>query len=131
WTNSGTTTMGGKVSNYDVYVFSPDLTGNQVGVAASPDNPEETSFIVGSGDYTVYVVPFDVSPSVPFTATLTMNRNNPTWPMQQGITRVSPGTPQFFNYRAPNGVADDAGEPSVGVNWTTEKIFNSIPNGGT
>lgn len=131
WTNSGTTTMGATNSNFDVFVFSPDITGDQVGAVVSADNPEETSMIVGSGDYTVYVIPFDVSPTVTFTATLTLSRNNPIWPAQQGVTTVPSGTPQFHNFHAPVGVADDAGEPSVGVNWTTEKIFNSIPNGGT
>ena len=51
-----------------------------------------------------------------------------------------PGTPRFFNYQAPAGVGDSAGEPSIGSNWTKEAInhntnvngsTNNIPNGGT
>jgi len=45
------------------------------------------------------------------------------------------GPPRFFNYVAPPGSGDDAGEPSIGINWTTEQTFSnsagSIPNGGT
>jgi hypothetical protein len=43
--------------------------------------------------------------------------------------------PRFDLYPAPTGVAGDWGEPTIGVNWTTERSFaNSagpIPNGGT
>jgi len=51
-----------------------------------------------------------------------------------------PGTPRFFTYQSPAGVADSAGEPSVGSNWTKEAtnhntnvggLTNNIPNGGT
>ncbi|MEY2481328.1 MAG: hypothetical protein QOI04_2255 [Verrucomicrobiota bacterium] len=52
-----------------------------------------------------------------------------------------PGTPRFMNYMSPQGVADSAGEPSIGSNWTKEAINhnhhvdgspdNNIPNGGT
>jgi hypothetical protein len=48
--------------------------------------------------------------------------------------------PRFLNYLSPQGVADSAGEPSIGSNWTKEAIshntningsINNIPNGGT
>ena len=51
-----------------------------------------------------------------------------------------PGTARFFTYLSPTGVADSAGEPSVGSNWTHEVVnhntnvggsTNNIPNGGT
>lgn len=45
------------------------------------------------------------------------------------------GAPRFFNYPAPDGVGDGAGEPSLGSNWITEQSFSnsngSIPNGGS
>ena len=45
------------------------------------------------------------------------------------------GTPRYVNYVSPAGTADNAGEPSIGINWTTERIFSNsggpIPNGGT
>ena len=46
-----------------------------------------------------------------------------------------PGMPRFFNYVSPPGTGDDAGEPTIGVNWTSEQVFSNsggpIPNGGT
>jgi hypothetical protein len=49
--------------------------------------------------------------------------------------RAAAGPPRFFNYVSPPGTADNAGEPSIGVNWNTEHVFNNsngpIPNGGT
>jgi hypothetical protein len=53
---------------------------------------------------------------------------------------AAPGAPRFFTYMSPPGVADSAGEPSIGSNWTKETVFtnhnlngttNSIPNGGS
>src|SRR5260370_9777124 len=55
-------------------------------------------------------------------------------------TTAPPGTPRFFNYMSPQGVADSSGEPSIGSNWTREVVshnhnvngsINNIPNGGT
>ncbi len=50
------------------------------------------------------------------------------------------GMPRFFTYMSPQGVADSAGEPSIGSNWTKETVFhnttingsvNDLPNGGS
>ena len=38
-----------------------------------------------------------------------------------GASAVTP--PSFTNYAAPNGLGDDAGEPSIGVNWNTGKTM--------
>src|SRR5437899_2613180 len=55
-------------------------------------------------------------------------------------TTAPAGTPRFFNYMSPQGVADSSGEPSIGSNWTKDAInqnhnvngsINNIPNGGT
>ncbi|MBV8518420.1 MAG: exo-alpha-sialidase [Acidobacteria bacterium] len=132
WTNSGTTTQGATTSDFDVYVYSPDFSGTEVGSSASALNPESTSFPVTNGTYTIYVAPFDVSPSVTFNATLTLSRvTQTTWPSPSPAPPLPAGTPRFFNYHAPPGVAEDAGEPSIGVNRKTEKVFGGIPNGGT
>jgi len=48
---------------------------------------------------------------------------------------VAPGVPRFTNHVAPEGVADNVAEPTIGSNWNTEKTFSNsmftIPNGGT
>lgn len=50
-------------------------------------------------------------------------------------TTTGPGVPRYFNYTSPPGIGDSTGEPSIGVNWKTEKSFSNsmftIPNGGT
>src|SRR5438874_9511075 len=55
-------------------------------------------------------------------------------------TTAPAGTPRFFNYMSPQGVADSSGEPSIGSNWTKDTVChntnvggstNNIPNGGT
>lgn len=132
WTNDGATTTGGETSDYDVYVYSPDFSGTQTTRAASSANPEVAVFNVSNGTYTIYVAPFDVSPTVPFSATMTLSRVAQTpWPLPTQGAALPSGTPRFFNYPAPPGVAENAGEPSVGVNRKTEKVFAGIPNGGT
>ena len=136
WTNNGTTTQGSTTSDYDLYVYKPDFTGSVVGQGANT-NPEQTSFGVTSGAYTIYVVPYDVSPSVPFNASVTLVQLASSggavtsWGPNLGNTVVPPGTPRFYNYHAPAGMGEDSGEPLIGVNRKTEKVFGGIPNGGT
>jgi len=69
-------------------------------------------------------------------ATLT----NTSAPTSTATATAPPGTPRFFSYMSPQGVADSSGEPSIGSNWTKEAIshnhnvngsINNIPNGGT
>ena len=38
-------------------------------------------------------------------------------------TSVAATPPSFTNYAAPAGLGTDAGEPSVGVNWNTNKVL--------
>ncbi|HEY4285137.1 MAG TPA: hypothetical protein VGM62_18890, partial [Chthoniobacterales bacterium] len=61
-------------------------------------------------------------------------------PTPGGGGTAGPGAPRYQIYMSPQGVADSAGEPSIGSNWTKESIFtntnvngstNSIPNGGS
>lgn len=53
----------------------------------------------------------------------------------QANQAAAPGVPRFSNHYAPEGVADNVGEPTIGSNWKTEKSFSNsmftIPNGGT
>lgn len=136
WTNNGSTTTGGTDSDFDVYVYSGGdfATGTQVATAASIDNPEVTTFDVSTGSYTIYVEAFDVSPTVTFNANVTLinaSQSAQPWPTARPNPAFPAGTPRFYNYHAPSGVAEDAGEPSVGVNWNSEKVFGGKGNGGT
>jgi len=133
WTNSGTTTQQSDTSDFDVAIYTPDVTGTESGSSASTANPEVAVFDVSSGStYTIYVVPYDVSPSVTFNAKVELIRNTPSpWPAVSANPTLPPGTPRFFNYTAPAGVAEDAGEPQIGINRKSEQVFGGIPNGGT
>ena len=135
WTNSGTTTQGSSTTDYDVYVYLPNLTGTKVAQGGGSTNPELAVFPVANGTYTIYVVPYDVSPTVPFTATVSIEAipsgGGASWEPNLGNTTVPAGTPRFFNYHAPPGWGDDSGEPLIGVNRRSEKVFGGIPNGGT
>ena len=132
WTNSGSSTTGSPNSDFDMWVFTPDMTGAEVANAATTSNPEVTLIDVTSGTYTIYVLPYDVSPDVKFTATISLHRAGSPWPSPSPQPQLPPGTPRFFNYHAPPGWAEDAGEPSVGVNWKSEKqVAPGVFNGGT
>jgi hypothetical protein len=74
----------------------------------------------------------------PISTTRTSRATAATSPAPAAV--ASAGSPRFFTYMSPAGVADSAGEPSIGSNWTRETIFtnhningttNSIPNGGS
>ena len=58
-------------------------------------------------------------------------RSAPSPPRAESV----PGVPRYFNYVSPPGSGDDAGEPTIGINWTTERTFSNsngpIANGGT
>jgi hypothetical protein len=124
WTDTGsTTTQGGTASDFDVFVYQPSApTGTSVADQGPNANPQELQFKAATGSYTVYVVPYDVAPDVPFNATVTLSKvdANPT----ATPTPVPPtGTPLFSAYMSPQGVGDDAGEPSIGSNWKTGKVL--------
>jgi len=77
WTDSGTTTQGNTASDFDLYVYQPQSpTGMRIAQSASTDNPEAVSFLASAGDYTVYAVPYDVSPTVQLHGTITLVRVN-------------------------------------------------------
>jgi hypothetical protein len=47
------------------------------------------------------------------------------------LTPCSANTPSYSIHMSPPGFGDKWAEPSIGVNWKSEKIFNGTPNGGT
>jgi PKD repeat protein len=126
WTNSGTTTQGSTTSDYDLYIYQPSApAGTKVGQGAGSTNPEVGSFRAATGDYTVYVVPYDVAPSVTFNATVTLTQVPPPPPPQPPPPPAPsvPGMPRYTPYLSPPGYGDDFGEPSIGVNWRTGKVM--------
>src|ERR1051325_3981126 len=122
WTDNGTTTQLSDTSDYDVTVYDPDITGDEIANSGANSNPEEAIFKAVNGTYTVYVVPFDVSPTVPFTGKITLTPVSPE-PAPTPVPLPSPGVPRFINYMSPPSVANGWGEPSIGVNWNTGNVM--------
>jgi hypothetical protein len=52
-------------------------------------------------------------------------------PTPTGTPDTCANTPSYSIHMSPPGFGDDWGEPSIGVNWNTEQVFNGTPNGGT
>jgi hypothetical protein len=77
WTDSGLTTQGNTASDFDLYAYRPDSPlGAKVAESTSTNNPEALSFTAVAGDYTIYAVPYDVSPSVQPRGTIRLVRVN-------------------------------------------------------
>lgn len=129
--------------DFDVYIHKGDLNGPVVansgngatnGILGREDadlDPARPS--VGTGTFAVHVVYWTATAAEQYTGTVSVE-SVPAAPAPTPTptpTNEPPGTPRFYSYIAPPGVADHAGEPSIGVNWKTEKTFNGIPNGGT
>lgn len=99
-------------ADFDVYVL--DAAGSTISAAASSSDPETILLPAVGGSYTVRVVPFaPLGQSITGTARLV---DNPAQPAPS--TATAPG---FRNDAAPESLGDahNAGEPSIGVNWTT------------
>ena len=154
-------------NDYDVYIHKGDNTGPIAGSSTNthlstnferidldPSNPN-----VGTGVFSVHVVYFIVAPqtgigpapandqyhAVAKAEAAAVPTPTPT-PGASPTPTTTPlplaGTPRFHHHYSPAGVADDAGEPTIGVNWNTEQSFSNnniltgaanapIPNGGT
>jgi hypothetical protein len=143
--------------DYDLFVHKGDNTGPLVGSSAQSGTISEQVDIdpnspsVGTGVFSVHVVYFTATSANQYSgaASATGGGASPTPTPTPGATPtptatppVVAGLPRYQNYVSPPGVADDAGEPSIGVNWNTEKKFSNnrasdgvanppIPNGGT
>lgn len=107
WVNSGTTAQGNTASDFDLYIYQPDATGTRIAQSTgdSSQNPEVAGWRAASGNYTIYVVPFDPSPSVTFTGTVTLSPV-PT------ATPTPTGTPQLITQK-PVDVGTAGNEPII------------------
>ena len=108
------------VGDWDLEVYAPDGSfakgsGNAAGVL-------EVTFLVnpGPGVYTVTAAPF--SPAIgadgnSYSASATLKHHT-------YVNAVQGNEPaSFVNYAAPSPLGTAAGEPSIGVNWKTGRVF--------
>ncbi|HBB89967.1 MAG TPA: hypothetical protein DC047_20375 [Blastocatellia bacterium] len=131
--------------DYDLYIHKGDLNGPVVadsgngatnGILQKEDadlNPARAN--IGTGTFAVHVVYWTATSADQYQATASVELvpapPSPT-PTPTPSTATEPvGTPRFYSYLTPPGVADFAGEPSIGVNWKSEQVNGGIPNGGT
>jgi hypothetical protein len=146
----------GAGDDYDVYIHKGDTNaGPIVGSAASSGGgPETIEFDpnlagVGTGVFSVHVVYWLVPLPGQYAGEVSAVAGalpSPTPTPGASPTPTAPpaviGTPRFHHHYSPPGVADDAGEPTIGINWQSEQSFSNnnivtgaanppIPNGGT
>ncbi len=129
--------------DFDLYIHKGDLNGPIVansgngvtnGILGTEDaDLDPSSPSVGTGTFAVHVVYWTATAAEQYTGTASVeNAPAPPPPGPTPTPATEPaGTPHFYNYLPPAGVADDAGEPSIGVNWKTERVNGGIPDGGT
>ena len=97
---------------------------------ASSDNPVDAPrnweavdinpSVSGVGDYSVHVIYFTTSSLDAYKGTASIGTATPA-STPPPISTDSPA--RYFNYHAPQGLGTGAGEPSIGVNPTTGKVF--------
>jgi hypothetical protein len=106
-------------------------TGPIAGSGANGGTPPEVVELdpnipsVGTGVFMVHVVYWAATAADQYTASATsVPGAAPTPTPSPGATPtptpIPPGAPRFVNHYAPPGVMEDAGEPTMGVNWRTE-----------
>lgn len=123
WTDKPTATS--SHNDFDLYVY--DANGSVVQSSATSANPETTEVTVKTSTYKIRVLPFDVNTGPggdTYGATVTLFPLAGAPPIPTPPPTV-PGVPRYQNYAAPNGLGTTAGEPSIGVDWATDKAFIS------
>ena len=97
-------------ADFDVYVLQGTTGETVVTTAASSSDPEIALFSAVSGTYRIRVAPFaPAGQSITGTISLVQNPALPAPPA--GIA------PRYKNHLSPESVGDEAGEPSIGVDW--------------
>ena len=92
----------------------------------SPRNWEAVDIdpsVSGVGDYSVHVIYFTTAAADSYkgTASITVKPAATPTPTPPPVSTESPA--RYFNYHAPEGLGTSAGEPSIGVNPKTGKVF--------
>lgn len=116
WTAAG--------DDYDVYLLNAE--GGEAGSAAGSSNPETMTVPARSGTYTVRIVPFLVTGSTANTK-ITLVRAASGGSGGGGsappVPVITSKTPRYQIHVAPPGLANDAGEPTVGYNPLSKRAM--------
>ena len=121
--------------DFDVFVHKGTVNGPVVASsAAGGAGPEEVDLdpslsSVGTGQFVVRVVYWLVVPTDSFDGEASVISTNatptPTPSATPTPTPAPAGLARFHTFAAPQGVAEDAGEPSIGSNWTSENVVRA------
>ena len=110
-------------TDYDLSIYKDSLSGALVGSSAQGTTTFEAAEInpavSGTGTYVVRVVYFAATAADQYRGTATavaVAADAPPAPSKEAA-------PRFFNYQAPQGLGQDAGEPTIGANWATGSAF--------
>jgi hypothetical protein len=110
WTAAG--------DDYDLYLLNS--SGGEAGSSAGSTNPETMTVPARAGSYTVRIVPFLVTGSTANTKITLVAASSGGGGGSGGgappVPVVTSKTPRYHVHVAPDGLANDAGEPTVGYN---------------
>ena len=122
------------VSDFDMYVHKNSNDGpvviHSAGGATSEDPTHERVDINAgtcdfSNTYTVHVVYYTAAAADQYSGTVNViNAPVPPPPSEIPPAPVAPAfAPRFFNYKPPSGLGEDAGEPTLGVNFKNGNVM--------
>ena len=107
-------------TDYDLYVHQGSASGPVVASSASGLSTAELTSLspadTGTGVYVVRVVSFVSTLADPFTGTASVQALG-------GGAAVAGPAPRFSVHPAPGGLGTGAGEPTLGVNWSTGHVL--------
>ena len=107
--------------DYDLYLLSED--GGEIGSSGNAPPSSETIITPaggGSVNYRVEVLPYAVTggtADVTITLDIPVEEEQPDQPVATGLP------PRFYYNQSPNGVANGAGEPTIGFNPNTGRVM--------
>lgn len=112
-------------SDFDLYLF--DASGADINHSVNGAGVQEVVQVqapVGTSEFTVQVAPFDVVNGAggdTYTATVTLLplQVPPEPPVQPTV----PGVPRYENYVSPSDLGNSAGEPTLGVDFATDRVM--------
>lgn len=114
-------------TDYDMYIHKGTATGPEIARSAAGPTTEEQAFIepsnTGTGDYVVRVVYFAATAADQYNGTATVEDKAAAGPAPTPPTVSSAAAPTYDNFSPPSTLGQRAGEPTVGLNWTTGKAM--------
>ena len=109
-------------NDYDMYIHKDTVDGPIVADSASGTTNKESADIdpalAGTGTFVVHVVYFAATAADQYSGSVSVQSTTPT----TSITAKGPA-PTFNVFQSPAGMGNDAGEPTLGVNWNTGSVM--------